>query len=108
MFSQKPAGEADNGAFHSTEIAYTLYTLDIWNRPWTAADRKVENLMSSYWVNFATNGNPNRAGLPAWPPVEPNKVQAMQFSKNSKLETNPLKKEMDVLDQYQALLRNKK
>jgi hypothetical protein len=36
------------------------------------------------------------------------KVKALEFSKNSKLVTNPLKKEMDVLDQYQALLRNKK
>jgi len=23
--------------------------------------------MSSYWVNFATNGDPNGKGLPAWP-----------------------------------------
>jgi para-nitrobenzyl esterase len=23
--------------------------------------------MMSYWVNFATNGDPNGAGLPQWP-----------------------------------------
>jgi len=23
--------------------------------------------MSSYWVNFAKSGNPNRQGLPPWP-----------------------------------------
>ena len=26
--------------------------------------------MSSYWVNFATKGDPNGAGLAAWPPLK--------------------------------------
>jgi para-nitrobenzyl esterase len=32
-----------------------------------AADRALSDAMMSYWVNFATTGNPNGPGLAAWP-----------------------------------------
>ena len=31
------------------------------------ADRKLADVVSSYWVNFARTGNPNGKGLAAWP-----------------------------------------
>ena len=31
------------------------------------ADRALSQAMTSYWVNFATSGNPNGPGLPPWP-----------------------------------------
>jgi para-nitrobenzyl esterase len=29
-------------------------------------DRAMAEMMSSYWVNFAKNGDPNGSGLPNW------------------------------------------
>jgi para-nitrobenzyl esterase len=61
------------GAQHGAEIPYVLnwpngsYSRQV---AWTDADRKLADVMSTYWVNFATSGDPNGAGVPAWPAFE--------------------------------------
>lgn len=54
------------GAFHTSEVPYTLHTLHTWRRPWQPLDKQLETTISSYWVNFAKTGNPNGKGLPMW------------------------------------------
>lgn len=66
-FKRIPPGEPDYGAFHSAEFGYALHTLKFWDRPFNETDYALENIMSSYWVNFAKTGNPNGKGLPVWP-----------------------------------------
>jgi para-nitrobenzyl esterase len=55
------------GAFHTGEVPYVFDNLDVLDRPWTDVDRKLAEAVSSYWVNFATRGDPNGDDLPAWP-----------------------------------------
>ncbi len=55
------------GAFHTAEVPYVFGTLDVLPRPWTDVDRRLSETMMAYWVSFAQRGDPNGAGLPAWP-----------------------------------------
>jgi para-nitrobenzyl esterase len=55
------------GAFHTSEVPYVFGTLDVLKRPWTDVDRALSRTVMGYWVNFATTGDPNGAGLPRWP-----------------------------------------
>ena len=64
-----PAGSvyAGWGASHFAELWYVFDHLDQSTWSWTAADRRLAEEMSNYWVNFARSGDPNGPGLPLWP-----------------------------------------
>jgi para-nitrobenzyl esterase len=56
------------GAPHGGEIAYVFGTLSSGRGgPPTPEDLAVSRMAQAYWVNFAKSGDPNAAGLPAWP-----------------------------------------
>jgi len=55
------------GAFHTSEVPFVLNTLKRSDRPFTDDDRRIAEMLSSYWANFAANGDPNGKGLPHWP-----------------------------------------
>jgi len=60
---------AQYGAFHTGEVPYVMNTLYMSDRPFVDADRRIAEMMSSYWANFISSGNPNGKGLAVWPEV---------------------------------------
>ena len=71
------------GAFHSSELPYTLNNLHTSDRPFTEDDRKIAAMMSSYWANFCATGDPNGKGLPTWPVID-DKLHVMELGDKTK------------------------
>ncbi len=61
--------------------------------------------MNSYWVNFATNGDPNGPGLPAWPVFDEKEQETMCFDKTSGARPHPTLDKLKAFDVYYAKLR---
>lgn len=70
----------DLGAWHSSELWYTMGTLDRCWRPWTEGDRELEARILDYWANFMRAGDPNGEGLPAWAPCDREESFVMELN----------------------------
>lgn len=71
------------GAGAGAEIPYVMNSLAKLDRPFLKVDYALADMMSSYWANFAINGDPNGSGLPVWPAVDPNSKAIMQLGDDS-------------------------
>lgn len=75
FYTQPRPGEA---AVHSSEIEYALGNLELNPRyAWTDDDRRTSTAMQGYFENFVKTGNPNGAGLPAWPTLQAGSVMRL-------------------------------
>jgi para-nitrobenzyl esterase len=86
-----PEGNGNNppapvGALHSSEIHYVFNNLRVKDYPWTDLDRKIADVLSSCWTNFAKTGNPNGPGIASWPAYNPKDEYLMDFGDTFKLE----------------------
>jgi para-nitrobenzyl esterase len=91
------------GAFHAAEIIYVFENLGkspnpYANRAYDDTDRALSRLMASYWVNFATNGDPNGPGLPAWPAYTTKSDEALEFGDTVKVRAGIRKDRLDFTD----------
>jgi para-nitrobenzyl esterase len=97
-----------DGAGHGSEISYVFRNLAIpggfggSNGP---EDKALSDLMSSYWVNFAKNGDPNGAGLPSWPEFSEKEQKIMIFDKTPGARRHPDLDKIKAFDSHYARLR---
>ena len=88
------------GAPHGGEISFVFGTLTA--RPGSTLspeDQAISRLAQSYWVNFAKTGDPNGAGLPAWPRHDPSKDLIFDFHPDGSAGAipDPRKARLDVM-----------
>jgi para-nitrobenzyl esterase len=100
MPTDKP-GFPNYGAFHTSEVPYALHTLHLWQRPWQQHDYDVQQLMSSYWVQFIKTGNPNGNGLPEWKLYNKAKGAILEIDTKTIIKPGLFKKEFDLLEKLE-------
>jgi para-nitrobenzyl esterase len=108
-FSRRPPGpqSARLRAFHASEIAYVFGNF-VWPFPWEDTDKKLSDAITSYWVNFATTGNPNGGSLAKWPAYNSKDDQAMEFGDQVAVRSEINKTGLDFFDGYYQSLADTK
>jgi para-nitrobenzyl esterase len=90
-----------NGANHAAEIGFVFRNLGGGRAGAPSpADSALSELMSSYWTNFAKAGDPNGAGLPAWPVFTASDQRVMYFDGVSEARPLPNAAQLKALDDY--------
>ncbi len=103
----RPATSQDIGARHAGEIEYVFGTLDLSlpKVPWEPADRKLSDLMTTYWSNFAKTGDPNGPGLPEWPKYQWDTRRVLHFDVETKEKAEAFRHRYEALDAVVAKQR---
>lgn len=84
---------------HAMELRYVFQTLP---DDASEADRRISDQISDYWVAFATTGNPNRDGLPAWPGYDAERQAHQIIGAEVTQGTEFRRAELDAMDRYFA------
>jgi para-nitrobenzyl esterase len=110
LFDQHPAYPKDSpkagyGSPHAQDVSYVFRHLDPNNTETTKSDLAISDAMSTYWVNFAKQGDPNGEGLPAWPAFSVSNPQVMYFQQTPHAGPVPSADSLEALDAYFAWRR---
>lgn len=94
-FDWRPTADARFGACHCIEIPFMFANRDYWPPAEMLAGASETSLdelaraMSSAWIEFARNGNPQAAGSPAWPNWSEQQKPMMVFDEKIYVEPAP-------------------
>jgi para-nitrobenzyl esterase len=97
------------GANHAAEIPYVFGNLGTMGPTGAGSvgseDKALNDLISSYWINFARNGDPNGEGLPEWPAFGEIEQQVMYIDGEPGARKHPNLDKIMVFDAYFAKVR---
>ena len=88
-----------NGAGHTAELPYVFGHLGgLFNPAASAENRAVSDQLMSYWTRFATTGDPNGPGLPAWPAFDERADTTLIIDRPTKVGPTPNLEQLQALD----------
>jgi para-nitrobenzyl esterase len=86
-----PVHDDRMGSYHTLDIPFVFYNLDLGASMTGAAQSRYElgHVMSAAWAAFARNGDPNHADMPRWPAFNPNDYPTMMFGEQVRVANDP-------------------
>ena len=101
-----PIAQSDTlGSHHGAEIVYVIGNFHLASFTPEPEDERLAEMMSGYWVNFATTGDPNGAGLPEWPAYNVEEEPFMEFGDAIRAGNHLFEKQCDFFERYNAARR---
>jgi hypothetical protein len=91
------------GSVHGQELKFCFNTLHRAGRDLpqpSEADKKLADVMSSVWAQFAHTGDPNIEGLPQWQPYTKENGELMVFDHQCELRHNHDRKLAEIIDMH--------
>ncbi len=90
----------DVGSGHGSDVPYAFQTLGGRQEAPKPEDLKLSDRISSYWINFAKNGDPNGPDLPKWPAFAESDPKVMVFDATPGARPLPDLDKVKVFDAY--------
>jgi len=93
------AGGTELRAFHGIDMSLLFDYAERFRIPFDRAGESLAETMQNYWVQFARAGDPNRAGMPAWPAYDAAQDQYLDLGKTIQLKREPDERTCDLFYQ---------
>ncbi len=100
LYSFVPKSRADQwpGAPHASELGPLFDMRSALSAPSDPASRNVGAIMRGYWVRFASTGDPNGGGLPAWPAYDEADDRWLELGAEVEFRSGVLADKLDFLE----------